>query len=159
HRAHGGEAAGGRGARARRHGLLVLLARLAQMHVQVDEAGADDFAGGVEHPRTLRDREALADALDAIALQQHVLHCVHRGRGVDHAAVLDEQAHACSPVGRGELTPPSRSPRAPASNSKTPIRTATPLATWSRMTEYGPSATSGESSTPRFTGPGCMIST
>ena len=34
------------------------------------------------------------------------------------------------------------------------MRTATPLVTWSRMTEYGLSATSGEISTPRFTGPG-----
>src|SRR5678815_4391054 len=39
------------------------------------------------------------------------------------------------------------------------MRTATPFFTWSRITEYGPSATSGDSSTPRFTGPGCMIST
>ena len=39
------------------------------------------------------------------------------------------------------------------------MRTATPWDTWSRMTEYGPSATSGASSMPRFTGPGCMIST
>jgi len=39
------------------------------------------------------------------------------------------------------------------------MRTATPLATWSRMTEYGPSATSDAISTPRFIGPGCITRT
>src|SRR6266852_2799769 len=39
------------------------------------------------------------------------------------------------------------------------MRTATPLATCSRITEYGPSATSDAISTPRFIGPGCMMIT
>ena len=39
------------------------------------------------------------------------------------------------------------------------MRTATPFVTWSRMTEYGPSATSLAISTPRFIGPGWRIST
>ena len=39
------------------------------------------------------------------------------------------------------------------------MRTATPLATWLRITEYGPSATSEAISTPRFIGPGCMMMT
>ena len=37
------------------------------------------------------------------------------------------------------------------------MRTATPLATCSRMTELDPSATSDAISTPRFIGPGCMM--
>ncbi len=36
------------------------------------------------------------------------------------------------------------------------MRTATPLATWSRMTERPESAMSEAISTPRFMGPGCM---
>ena len=39
------------------------------------------------------------------------------------------------------------------------MRTATPFVTWSRITEYGPSATSLAISTPRFMGPGCRMST
>ena len=39
------------------------------------------------------------------------------------------------------------------------MRTATPFVTCSRMTEFGPSATRGEISMPRFMGPGCMMST
>ena len=38
------------------------------------------------------------------------------------------------------------------------MRTATPLATWFVITALGRSATSGAISTPRFIGPGCMIS-
>jgi hypothetical protein len=38
------------------------------------------------------------------------------------------------------------------------MRTATPLVTWSRITECGPSATSLSISTPRFMGPGCRMS-
>jgi hypothetical protein len=36
------------------------------------------------------------------------------------------------------------------------MRTATPLRTWSTMTDRGSSATSAAISTPRFMGPGCM---
>ena len=39
------------------------------------------------------------------------------------------------------------------------MRTATPLVTWSMITEYGPSATVLEISTPRFIGPGCRMMT
>ena len=36
------------------------------------------------------------------------------------------------------------------------MRTATPLRTWSRITDCGPSATSEAISMPRFIGCGCM---
>ena len=36
------------------------------------------------------------------------------------------------------------------------MRTGTPLATWRVMTDRGPDATSGGSSTPSLTGPGCI---
>ena len=36
------------------------------------------------------------------------------------------------------------------------MRTTTPASTWAVMTAWGESTTSPESSTPRFTGPGCM---
>ena len=38
------------------------------------------------------------------------------------------------------------------------MRTATPLRTWSMITERGRSATSALISTPRFIGPGCITS-
>ena len=42
--------------------------------------------------------------------------------------------------------------------NSTAMRTATPFATCSVMTAFGRSATSPAISTPRFIGPGCMIS-
>src|SRR2546426_889118 len=141
-----GEPTRRRSARARRDGLLVLVAGLAQVDVDVDEPRADDLARGVHDLRSRGRLEALSDALDLAVGDQHILHAVRGVCRVDDAAVLDEQTHGASPL-------------LPASRSNTPIRTATPFVTWSRITEYGPSATSGESSMPRLTGPGCMINT
>ena len=47
----------------------------------------------------------------------------------------------------------------PPSRYSTPMRTATPLVTWSRITERSPSATLEASSMPRLMGPGCMMIT
>ena len=58
HAADGGEAAGRRGARAGLDGFGVLEARLAQVHVHVDEAGRHDQAGGIEHLRLRRRRDS-----------------------------------------------------------------------------------------------------
>src|SRR5437763_736467 len=151
---HGVGHAGGRGeasrrrrAGARRDRLLVLVPGFAQVDVDVDEARADDLAPGVHELGAGRRGEALADTLDLPVGDEDVLDGVDAVRGIDHAPVPDEEAHAAA------------APLLPARSSSTPIRTATPLATWSRITEYGPSASSGESSTPRLTGPGCMMST
>src|SRR4029077_3785164 len=48
------------------------------------------------------------------------------------------------------------SPRGPSASASTAMRTATPLRTWSRITDCGPSATSEAISTPRFIGCGCI---
>jgi len=47
---------------------------------------------------------------------------------------------------------------APASRYSSAIRIATPLVTWSVMTDWAPAATSAAISTPSFIGPGCMTS-
>src|SRR5205814_90288 len=83
-----------------------------QVHVEVDEAGADDLAGRIEHLGVGRHRQILADALDAIALEQHVVDAVHRAGRIDDVAVPDQEAHACAPF-------------APARSSKTPMGPAT----------------------------------
>ncbi len=46
----------------------------------------------------------------------------------------------------------------PASRYSRAIRIATPLVTWSVMTDWAPAATSAAISTPSFIGPGCMTS-
>src|SRR5713101_4587332 len=144
HAGHGREAARGRGARAAGDGLLILVAGLPEMDVDVDQAGTDDLAGGVHDLRALGRLQILSDLRDAAVGREHVGDGVQSVRRIHDAAALDEEAHAAFP---------------PASRKRTAMRTATPLVTWSRMTEYGLSATSGEISTPRLTGPGCMIRT
>src|SRR6266702_1291786 len=46
--------------------------------------------------------------------------------------------------------------REPITSASTAMRTATPLRTWSRITDWRPSATSDAISIPRFMGCGCM---
>ncbi len=114
HAAHGGEPAGGRGPRAGRDGLLVLLAGLAQVHVHVDESGTDDLAGRVDDLDVGGRLEAPPEPHDLAVLDQEVLDGVDVVRRIDHAPAPDQEAHAWSP------------PLRPASRSKTPMRTATP---------------------------------
>ena len=94
HRADGGEAArDGRG-RARRDGLLVLLPRLAQVCVQVYEAGRDDEASGVEDLRALgRVPTAAKQFGHAPIFDQDVASTVHTLRRVYDVAVGDKQSH------------------------------------------------------------------
>src|SRR5207247_5858986 len=103
--------------RAGRDGFLVLMARLAQVHVHVDEAGTHPLAGGVDHRRALRRGEPAADPRDLAVLDQHVLHGIDGAGGIDHPSAADEERHFSSPL------------RPPASSSSTAMRTATPLAT------------------------------
>ena len=147
HAGDGGEPARRGGRQARRDRLLVLLARLAQVHVHVDEAGADHGPG--RHGDDVGDTrggwiESPLDRAMRPSTNEHVVHAVESLRGIDHPSAL-KQAGSCSAP--------------PASRYSTAIRTATPLVTCSRMTEFGASATSDAISTPRFIGPGCMMIT
>ncbi len=65
------------------------------------------------------------------------------------------------PPGRRRSRTASRAWLTPAAQqaASTAIRTARPLVTWSRIAEFGPSATSGVISTPRLIGPGARSST
>ena len=111
----------GRG--AGRDRLLVLLSRLAQVDVDVDQAGGDDHAGrDLEHLGAVR-RQVATDTADGAVLDQDVERAVPAVTGVDHASVLQQQFHS----------PPLSS--LPASRYNTAIRTATPFDTCSRMTE------------------------
>jgi len=69
--------------------------------------------------------EAPAEPLDLAVREQDILHGVEIVRRIDDAAAPEQEAHAPSP------------PFRPARRSRTPMRTATPRDTWSRMTEYG----------------------
>ena len=114
HAADGGETPGGGRAGAGRHGLLVFLAGLAQVHVHVDEPGADDLAGRVHDLGVGGRLEASSQPRDLAVLDEDVLDSVDGVRRVDDAAAPEQEAHAPSP------------PLRPARRSSTPMRTATP---------------------------------
>src|SRR5439155_11466166 len=99
HAADGGEAAGRRGAGAGLHGLLVLVAGLAEVDVNVDQAGTHDLAGRVEDLGALPGGplDVPAGLRDQPVLHQHVLDGVDAVRRIDHATVPDEELHSPCP--------------------------------------------------------------
>ena len=172
HAGHRGEPARGGGAGPALDVLLVLLARLAEVDVHVDEAGGHDEPPGVQDlvPGPGDDLGRGAD--DPPLLDEEVEPPVGPIRWVDEPSAFNEQWHlppsprtsrpAFRPPGgtpppEGRTGAPRPRPTAPASRYRMAIRQATLYSTCSRMTEKGPSATSGAISTPRLIGPGCMM--
>src|SRR5260221_8397578 len=112
---------------------LVLVARLAQPHREVDETWTNDKA--------LRFNSFFRFYFfnDFSISNVHIANGVLPARRVDDASALDVQVH-----------------QLPATMLMTAMRTAMPKVTCGRITECGPSATDESISTPRFIGPGCL---
>src|SRR5690606_5679163 len=111
-------------------------------------AGRDDKAARIVVLGVGRHagRGALDDIGDPPVLDQNRAVALCAGRRVDHSGAGNDRGarHGrCSWLGGSKA-------------SRTAMRTATPISTWSVMTERGPSAMAGSISTPRFMGPGCM---
>ena len=144
HRNDRGESAEGRGAAPGLDRLRFFSAGLAEMHVQVDEAGRDDAAGGIERDIAIQGRRRLRRPA-----------VLDRNVGAAFAALVEHRSTTDHRF--GSSTPPCEGRRRiRASWNSTAIRTATPLVTWSRIAEPGSSAGSTTISTPRFIGPGCI---
>src|SRR5690606_39590482 len=90
------------------------------------------------------DRPIEGDVGDGAVFDEDGAPGIGAGGRIDDAGVFDEQG-----AGHGSFLAGRRA-------SSTAMRTATPISTWSVMTEAGPSAMAGSISTPRFIGPGCM---
>ena len=100
-----------------RDGLLPFLARLAEVDVEVHEAGQDEQAAAIDHLVRLalrRARRLLAHLADASAVEDHGPRSVDAGSGIDHAAAFEED-HAAT--------------RARRQRASAAMRTATPLST------------------------------
>src|SRR5207249_3008434 len=121
---------------------------------------AHDLARGVDHAGPFGRRQRDSGVADHAVDDEDVLRRIERARRIEHPAAAD-QHRAATPREdrRRHRRHAGDPPRLPARRNSTAMRTATPFVTWSRITEYGPSATSGDSSMPRLTGPGCMINT
>ena len=92
HACHGSEPAVSRRTRTARDRLLVLLTRLAQVHVDVGQSGQDHLLGAVDHLGAGR-LQILAHPGDDAVLHEHVEHRIQLGRSVDHTSTLKQQCH------------------------------------------------------------------
>ena len=109
HAGDGGETAGDSRGRAGRDRFLVLLPRLAQVHVHIDEPRANHQTVGHRHDRGSVHRQIDADARDAVAVDQDVAHAVDPVGGIDHASALKQPLHV--PLHRPAGTTPPCAPR------------------------------------------------
>src|SRR5690606_4391011 len=105
--------------------LLVLEARLAEVHLRVDAARQHEHAARVELGTAVRRLHAAAELLHAPGEDQHVL--LGDTRGGDDATVPqaevaagDARGHASTSSGSGGCLRPSHSPR-PTKNAPTRI--------------------------------------
>ena len=92
HAAHAGESAGNRGGCTGGNGFLVLSARLPQMHVRIDESGADHEAMAVDDFRSGSGQFSSlhADSSDPTANQQHVPGAVNSRVRANHSTSAQE---------------------------------------------------------------------
>ena len=104
HGGHGGKSARGSSGGAGGDGFLVGLAGLAQVDVNVDEAGRDGEAGGIEDFSAVGQLELAgsSDLGNAAVLEQNVFCGVDAGGGIDEVAVTNGD----SAVMRGLLAGP-----------------------------------------------------
>jgi hypothetical protein len=95
HGHHGGEAAPGGGAAAGLDGLLRLKAGLAEVHVDVHQAGAHDAAGGVDGGVALK---VFADLRDCCAIEEDIQVFGDAAGGIDDVAVFDYCGHGITSI-------------------------------------------------------------
>src|SRR6185312_9339746 len=115
-----------------------------------DEAGCQARAGTLDHLGVAAGAHG-ADLRNASFLDQEVARAVEIAGGIEQAGVAEEGAHGHHAG--------ATFPRLRDSTSRQAMRTATPISTCSRMALRSmSSATSVSISTPRFIGPGCMMS-
>src|SRR5690606_34416554 len=139
----GGEPAPGRRPGSRGDRLLPFKPGLPQVDVQVDQSGQNQPTPEIDHFASGSGKVA-AHRRDAAAFHPDVrIGEIARGR-IQKATVFEE--HRFHP-----LSPP------PIAHSSTAIRTGTPQAICSEILERGCSTSSSAISTPRLTGPGCMM--
>ena len=94
HRTDAGPTAGDRRGRAAGDRLFVLLTRLTQVRVQIDETGRDDQSGCVEHVRVFgRGFRAVEQTDDTAFFDQHVATGVDLLRRIDHISIRNQQFH------------------------------------------------------------------
>ena len=94
HGADSGKAAAGRRRRAGSNGFLVLKARLAQMGMDINKAGADHHSGGIDNPNVVGRggvAHAFPDGGDDAVVYQHVGNAVKSAGRVNYPPAGNQQ--------------------------------------------------------------------
>src|SRR5690625_884250 len=129
------------------HGFGIIIAGFAQVGVQIDQSGKHDLAGRVDVVFGVFGQLSTKAGYSAIGIDSNIGLFAVRG-GPTRYQICDRHgvvAFHC--------------PSCPASRRySTAIRTETPLATCSNAVFWSESAAAAEISSPRFIGPGCIMS-
>ena len=96
HTGDGGKATGGGSQRARAHGLLVLLPRLPQVDVHVDQTGSHHQSRSIDDLGVLGARNLLVHPGDPPVLDQHLEQTIEILAGIHYPAAGDEKSHSSS---------------------------------------------------------------
>src|SRR5690606_4192744 len=126
--------------------------RLAQAHIQIDQAGTGNQAAGVYGHGGLEALRGVAEGVDQTVVDMHVGDLVELAGRVDHPGAADGNTHAHSAPcldWRWVVCPAM-------AIDITAMRTAMPEVSCLRITDWAPSATADSISTPRLIGPGCI---
>ena len=163
HAHDGRDAAGGRRKTRGLERLAVLLTRIAREDLAIDKPWRQHMALAVDDLSALRRIAPQMPPRSAMSPSRtsNPPGSSRPDAGSISRALMNGRRHLVG--GRTRLAPAGLIPaqwfgRCRASASSTAMRTATPISTWSRMTLREWSAIGEAISTPRFMGPGCMIS-
>ena len=141
HRADGSKSARRRRRRSAGNVLLMRLSRLAQVHMQVDEARSHNQSFYVQRLIGPIRFARLGNLHHEAIAQHHVGRRIQPSRGVNQMSALQQH--------RAHRFPPN-------SVARIAMRTFTPFSTCSSTTDCPQSATSSVISMPRIIGPGCI---
>src|SRR5262245_9268410 len=129
------------------------LARLADEGAHINQTGGDKLAATVDDVGAF-GHAGCADAFLGLAYHafgdQQIADNIEIARRIDDPGIGEQDRAAIGQYHRHAFG------RFRESASSTAIRTATPISTCSRISDWAPSATMESISTPRFIGPGCM---
>ena len=159
HADDGGDSAGGGGTARRGQRLAMLVPGLAGKHHHVDQTGGEQVAAAIDNLGIACDASGdMRPEIDDEAVPDQQASLTIQPRGRVEQARIDQGDGARALLWRIGLHRRHSFGRWRASACSTAMRTATPISTCSRMTLRASSATLELISTPRFIGPGCMMS-
>ncbi len=121
---------------------MLLAPRLSKVNVHIHQTRRNPVARAINDRVRMAQIHLRSALRDLRVLDNDRTHCIQILRRIQNPAIPKNNLHFITPAAR----------------SSAAIRTKIPFVTCSKTVLWGPSATASSISTPRFIGPGCMIS-